>query len=110
MMFPGFSELSEEGEAVGKTVTLTRMLLEQAGYRANIRIMPAARIWRGHESGQVHLWPGILNKPDLENHTLLTERDLGQVGINLYYRPTEPSPVSPEGLAGKRLILITNYT
>lgn len=110
MMFPGFSEMNEGGEAVGKTVTLTRMLLEQAGYRADIRIMPAARIWRGLQNGQVDLWPGILNKPDLESHTLLTGRDLGQVGINLYYRPNQPAPVLPDELAGKRLILITNYT
>lgn len=110
MMFPGFSELNEKGEAVGKTVTLTRKLLEQAGYRADIRIMPAARIWRGLESGNVHLWPGILNKPGLEDHTVLTERNLGQVGINLYHRSDEPAPVLPAELAGKRLILITNYT
>lgn len=110
MMFPGFSEMNEKGEAVGKTVTLTRMLLEQAGYRANIRIMPAARIWRGLESGNVQLWPGILNKPGLEDHTLLTERNLGQVGIDLYYRSGEPAPALPSDLAGKRLILITNYT
>lgn len=110
MMFPGFSEMNENGEAVGKTVTLTRMLLEQAGYRADIRIMPAARIWRGLESGHVHLWPGIVNKPGLEDQTLLTERNLGQVGINLYYRPGEPAPTLLSDLAGKRLILITNYT
>lgn len=110
MMFPGFSELNSEGEATGKTVTLTRMLLQQAGYRADIRVMPPARIWRGLDSGEVHLWPGILNKPDLESHTLLTGRDLGQVGINLYYRAGEAAPALPADLAGKRLVLITNYT
>lgn len=110
MAFPGFSELNEAGEAVGKTVVLTRMLLEQAGYRADIRIMPAARIWRGLESGGVHLWPGILNKPALKEHTLMTDRDLGQVGIDLYYRPGESEPELPGALAGKRVILITNYT
>lgn len=110
MMFPGFSELDKQGQPVGKTVRLTRLLLDQAGYRANIRIMPAARIWRGLENGNVHLWPGMLNKPGLEEHTVLTERDLGQVGINLYYRPGEPAPLESAQLAGKRLILITNYT
>lgn len=110
MMFPGFSEIDDQGQAVGRTVRLTRRILEQAGYRADIRIMPAARIWKGLEDGQVHLWPGILNKPGLDAHTLLTERDLGQVAINLYYRPGESAPAVPSGLAGKRLIMITNYT
>jgi len=110
MMFPGFSEVDDQGRIVGKTVRLTRRLLEHAGYQADIRIMPAARIWRGLEGGQVHLWPGVLNKPGLDAHTLLTERDLGRVGINLYYRPGEPAPVIPSGLSGKRLILITNYS
>lgn len=110
MMFPGFSEVDDQGRIVGKTVRLTRRLLEHAGYRADIRIMPAARIWRGLEGGQVHLWPGVLDKPGLDAHTLVTERDLGRVGINLYYRPGEPAPMVPSGLSGKRLILITNYT
>lgn len=110
IMFPGFSELNEQGEPVGKTVQLTRKLLNQAGYQADIRIMPAARIVQGLQSGRVHLWPGIVQKPGLAGHTLATERDLGKAIINLYYRPGESVPELPAALAGKRLILITNFT
>jgi polar amino acid transport system substrate-binding protein len=110
MPFPGYSYLDEKRLPAGKSVQLTRRLLDQAGYGYEIRILPPARIWRGLEDGSVHVWPGVLSKPGLEEHTLLTDRDLGLVGINLYARPGAAVPVWPEGIAGKRIILITNYT
>ncbi len=110
MRFPGYSDLDESGRAVGKAVDLVGRLASEAGYDARFRILPAARIWRGLETGDVHIWPGLQNKPGLDEHTLLTERDLGQVMINLYYIPGEPAPVWPQGLRGKSLIMITNFT
>ncbi|SDR79102.1 polar amino acid transport system substrate-binding protein [Halopseudomonas xinjiangensis] len=110
MPFPGYSFSDEKGLPAGKTVKLTRLLLNQAGYPHEIRIMPPARIWRGLEDGTVHVWPGVISKPGLEDHTQLTDRTLGLVGINLYARPGSALPVWPDGIAGKRIILITNYT
>lgn len=110
MDFPGYSQLDESGQATGKAVELVRKLLNEAGYDAQVRILPAARIWLGLESGDVHLWPGVLNKPGLDEHTLLTGRDLGQVNINLYYLPGQPAPDWPEGLRGRSVIMITNFT
>lgn len=110
MDFPGYSQLDESGRATGKAVELLRKLLDEAGYAAQVRILPAARIWLGLESGEVHLWPGVLNKPGLDEHTLLTSRDLGQVNINLYYLPGQAAPVWPQGLRGGSVIMITNFT
>lgn len=110
MEFPGYSQLDESGQATGKAVELVRKLLDEAGYEAKVRILPAARIWLGLESGEVHLWPGVLNKPGLDEHTLLTSRDLGQVNINLYYLPGQPPPDWPQGLRGRSVIMITNFT
>ena len=110
MDFPGYSQLDESGRATGKAVELLRKLLDEAGYTAQVRILPAARIWLGLESGEVHLWPGVLNKPGLDEHTLLTGRDLGQVNIDLYYLPGQPAPDWPQGLRGRSVIMITNFT
>lgn len=110
MPFPNYSYNDEDGQAAGKTVKLTQRILEQAGYAHDIRILPPARIWRGLEDGSVHVWPGVVSKPGLESHTLLTDRTLGLVGINLYGRPGTEVPAWPNGLKGKRIILITNYT
>lgn len=110
MRFPGYAYLDESGHAVGKAVDLVDRLASEAGYDAEIRILPAARIWLGLETGDIHIWPGVLDKPGLDEHTLLTERDLGRVLINLYYLPGEPAPAWPQGLRGKSLIMITNFT
>lgn len=109
MDFPGYSELDADGEFVGKTVQLITLLLEQAGYPYRMRILPAARIWRGLEDGSVDLWPGTVTRPGWEFFTLQTDRPLGLVSIHLYHRPGEPAPVWPEGLRGKKLILMMNH-
>lgn len=110
MRFPGYAELDESGRAVGKAVDLVAKLVDEAGYGARVRILPAARIWQGLETGDIHIWPGVLSKPGLDEHTLLTQRDLGRVMINLYYLSGEPEPAWPQGLRGKSLIMITNFT
>ena len=110
MRFPGFAELDETGRASGKAVELVDRLVSEAGYKATFRILPAARIWQGLESGDIHIWPGVRNKPGLDEHTLLTERDLGLVKINLYYLPGGVAPLWPQGVRGKSVILITNFT
>lgn len=110
MHFPGYSEVNADGEASGHTVTLIKKLMDEAGLPYEVRILPAARIWKGLEDGSVQVWPGIVNKPGLEAYTLLTQRPLGVVGINLYYPPDSPAPQWPQGIKGKRVILITNYT
>ncbi|MEH6492185.1 substrate-binding periplasmic protein [Halopseudomonas sp.] len=110
MHFPGYSEVNEAGEVSGRTVTLLKKLMVEAGVPYDVRILPAARIWKGLEDGSVHVWPGIVNKPGLEAFTLLTQRPLGVVGINLYYPPGSAAPQWPQGIKGKRVILITNYT
>lgn len=108
--FPTFAELNAEGELVGKTVTLSRKLIVEAGYEPQFQLLPTARIWLGLQNGDVDIWPGIMNKPDMTEHTLLTERDMGYVSIYLYHRPDTPTPVWPDGLRGKDVIVITNFT
>lgn len=110
MDFAGYSELDESGQVVGKVVTLVSKLLTEAGYQMEGALLPAARIWQGLENGSVHAWPGILNKPVLGEHTLLTERDLGLVGISLYYLPGTPPPRWPDDLRNRGVITITNFT
>lgn len=110
MDFAGYSELDESGQVVGKVVTLVSKLLTEAGYQMEAALLPAARIWQGLESGSVHAWPGILNKPVLDEHTLLTERNLGVVGISLYYLPGTLPPRWPDDLRNRSVITITNFT
>lgn len=108
--FPGFAQMNEAGELVGNTVTLSRKLITEAGYEPEFQILPTARIWRGLKSGQIDIWPGVMNKPDMDKHTLLTERDMGSINIYLYHRPDTPVPVWPDGMRGKHVIIITNFT
>lgn len=110
MDFAGYAGRNESGEVVGKGVNLVKALFKEAGYPADMILLPAARIWQGLENGTVHVWPGMLNKPDLDEHTLLSDRDLGRIGINLYHLPETPAPRWPDDLRNRSVITITNFT
>lgn len=111
MEFKGYVERDEQtGEVVGRGVQLARQLFAEAGYAVEVGLLPPARIWQGLENGTVHVWPGMLNKPDLDDHVLIGERDLGRVGIKLYHPPGTPPPRWPEDLQDCSVITITNFT
>lgn len=111
MDFTGYAERDREsGEVVGKGVQLVRKLFAEAGYPVEVGLLPAARIWQGLENGTVHVWPGMLNKPDLDEYVLVSDRDLGRVGINLYRLPGTPAPRWPDDLQDSSVITITNFT
>ncbi len=110
LSFADYSQRGESGEVVGKGVDIVRQLFAEAGYPIEVSILPAARIWIGLENGSIHAWPGIANKPGLEQHTLQTEHNIGRVAINLYYLPGTPPPRWPDDIYNKSIITITNFT
>ncbi|PZP25300.1 substrate-binding periplasmic protein [Pseudomonas kuykendallii] len=98
------------GEAQGSLVDLTRQLLHNAGYRVSFRELPSARLYAGLIDGSVDVWPGAPGKPDLVGRTLVTEEQLAEISLNLYYRHGSPAPVFPRDLSARDVILITGYT
>lgn len=110
MDFAGYAERDEAGKVYGKGVRLVDRIFREAGYPVEMTILPAARIWQGLENGTVHVWPGMLNKPDLDEHTLVSERNLGFIGINLYHLPDTPAPRWPADMRDRSVITITNFT
>ncbi|TVP89938.1 MAG: bifunctional lytic transglycosylase/amino acid ABC transporter substrate-binding protein [Pseudomonadaceae bacterium] len=109
LQFPGFSELDSEHRPVGGMVTTLELIVTTAGYPFESQVMPVARLRRGLQDGQVDVWPGLLEGSDLGRYVVESEQHLGLVGINLYYRPGQPTPVWPDSLRGRQVILITNF-
>lgn len=108
--FPPSIYTDEQGQTKGPVPDLVRRMLNRAGYRAEFRSLPSARLYNGLIDGSVHLWAGATGKPALLNHTLETRHALSEVTMNLYFRPDTPPPKIPEGLAGRDLILISGYS
>jgi len=83
MAFPDYSYIWMPREAGGRVmVELTRMLIERFRLPVpNIRILPVRVYGVGLESGEVHLWPGIVNKPGLDKIHLGDRAGLGPGGI-----------------------------
>ncbi|WXL25027.1 transporter substrate-binding domain-containing protein [Ectopseudomonas mendocina] len=94
----------------GSLIEITVRLLERAGYQAEFRSYPNARLYQGLHDGTIHIWPGAAGKADLKDLTLESRSMLGEVPLNLYFRPETARPNLPEGLKDKRLIVLNGYT
>lgn len=108
--FPPYSFTNAAGEPEGSIITLTRRLLQQAGYRGEFRPAPSARLYAGLANGSINLWPGAPGVPQLKGKTLESRFQLAEVSLNLYYRAGTPAPQLPRDLQGRHLILLTGYT
>lgn len=108
--FPPYSYSDSEGRAQGTILALTERLLRHAGYRAEFHAQPSARVYAGLRDGSVQVWPGAPGKPELAGHTLESRTRLGQISLNLYFRPDTLLPRIPEDLVGRGIIQITGYS
>lgn len=108
--FPPYSYTDKRGQARGAILDLTRRLLEHAGYRAELRSYPSARLYNGLQDGSVQLWPGAPGKAELREHTLEARTLLGEIVLNLYFRRDTLTPRLPEDLKGRGVIMISGYT
>ena len=108
--FPPFTYSDAQGRPQGAFLRLTQRLLEHAGYRANFRAYPSARLYAGLRDGRVHLWPGAPDKPGLATHTLESRTQVGEIALNLYFRRDTLLPRIPDDLRDRGLILISGYS
>ncbi|MDF3867920.1 transporter substrate-binding domain-containing protein [Pseudomonas denitrificans (nom. rej.)] len=108
--FPPYTYTAPDGSTRGSGAEMVRRILLKAGYRADFRPLPSARLYLGLQDGSVQLWAGAPGKPELLDSTLECERVLGHVELNLYRLATRSSPKLPEGLSGSRVILISGYS
>jgi polar amino acid transport system substrate-binding protein len=108
--FPPYSYSDSQGRPQGAILKLSERLLEHAGYRAQVRSYPSARLYNGLEEGTVHVWPGAAGKVALREHTLESRTPLGEIVLNLYFRRDTLMPRLPEDLKGRGVIVINGYT
>jgi polar amino acid transport system substrate-binding protein len=108
--FPPHSYTDNRGHAKGAILQLSKRLLEHAGYRAELRSYPSARLYNALQDGSVHVWPGAPGKLELREHTLETQTLLGEIVLNLYFRRDTLMPRLPEDLKGRGVIMINGYT
>ncbi|MFV3371234.1 substrate-binding periplasmic protein [Pseudomonas sp. NY15435] len=108
--FPPYTYTAPDGSTRGSGAEMVRRILLKAGYRADFRPLPSARLYLGLQDGSVQLWAGAPGKQELEGSTLECERVLGHVELNLYRLASRSSPKMPEGLTGSRMILISGYS
>jgi polar amino acid transport system substrate-binding protein len=108
--FPPYTYTAPDGSTRGSGAEMVRRILLKAGYRADFRPLPSARLYLGLQDGSVQLWAGAPGKQELLGSTLECERVLGHVELNLYRLASRSSPTLPEGLIGSRMILISGYS
>ena len=108
--FPPYSYTDAQGQPSGSGLGLTARLLDEAGYQADFRAYPGARLYSGLLDGSIQIWAGASGKPELAEHTLEGTHLLGEITLNLYFRLDTPAPIIPDDLHDRGVILITGYS
>ncbi|WP_296271536.1 substrate-binding periplasmic protein [Pseudomonas sp. UBA6323] len=108
--FPPYSYTDAQGQPSGSGLELTARLLDAAGYEADFRSYPGARLYSGLLDGSIQLWAGASGKPELAEHTFEGRHLLGEITLNLYFRQDTPAPIIPDELHDRGVILITGYS
>jgi len=107
--FPPAIYSDTQGRASGPLVDLTRRVLAHAGFQAQFRGLPSARLYGALQNGAVDLWPGAPGKPELLADTLEGSETLAHINLNLYHRPDTPPPTVPDSLRQRGVIIINGY-
>lgn len=107
--FPPAIYSDPQGLPQGPLVGLTHRIFERAGYRAQFRAFPSARLYAALKNGTVDLWPGAPGKSELVADTLEGRETLAQISLNLYHRSDTPPPTVPQSLRKRGVIIIGGY-
>lgn len=108
--FPPLLTTNTQGAPDGPLRRFTETFLTQAGFSGEYKVMPSARLYAGLKSGEVELWIGAFNRPELEAYVLETRHTLAELKLNLYYPADRPTPRLPKDLSGKNLIVLSGYS
>ena len=108
--FPPSTYTSRSGAARGTEIRLCRTLLSNAGYTAVFKALPSARLYAQLIAGDIDLWIGTPNKPELQGHTLESNRIISEVTLAVFYRPQAQAPLLPDDLKNKQVIVIGGYS
>lgn len=108
--FPPASYTDSSDKPAGYMLELGRTLLTNAGYDVVFKALPSARLYSQLVSGDIDLWIGASNKPELAGHTLQGTKVIGEITLAVFYHPKAKPPRLPEDLKGKKIILIGGYS
>lgn len=108
--FPPASYTDSSNKPAGYILDIGRTLLTNAGYDVEFKALPSARMYGQLISGDIDLWFGAPNKPELAEHTLEGTKILGEITLAVFYHPGSKPPRLPDDLKGKKIILIGGYS
>lgn len=108
--FPPASYTDSSDKPAGYMLELGRTLLTDAGYDVAFKALPSARLYTQLISGDIDLWIGASNKPELAGHTLEGTKVIGEITLAVFYHPDAKPPRLPEDLKNKKIILIGGYS
>ena len=108
--FPPMEYRDANGEAAGRFIELTRLVVEEAGYRPEFIQLPVSRLYLYLSNGTVDVWPGISGIPMLDGEVLESWVSPYAVQLSAWYLEGTPPLAHFDQLANRTVIVIAGYT
>ena len=108
--FPPSIYTDDQGHVGGPLVDVLKRMFERTDYVCRFKKLPIARLYSQLRTGDVDLWAGVPNKPELEGFVITGTEQLSTVDLNLYYLPETQPPSLPHDLRGQVTIMLNGFS
>lgn len=108
--FPPYTYADESGRATGTLNELTRQALRTAGIPHEFIQLPAKRIARYIQTGQIDLVQGLSTHPTFKDKVLVSKSVLATIQLMVYHLPETPAIDSYLALSNASVVTMLGYS
>ncbi|AOY90316.1 amino acid ABC transporter substrate-binding protein [Marinobacter salinus] len=108
--FPPITYQTNDGEAAGSFIEITRKVAEEAGYTPDFIYLPVSRVYLYLSKGQIDVWPGLTEIPSLGGEVLESWVSPMPIQLSAWYIEGREPLEHFSQLHDKTVIVIGGYT
>lgn len=110
MEFPPYSFTNAKNEASGFSNVHTKLICTYAQLNCEFISLPPARVYEKLKNGDIDLWNGISEIPDIQGHVIYSSAHMFNVYIDLHSLHALHSPDFIQALQNQTVIVIRGFS
>jgi len=107
---PPYTFTAVNGRAKGLFIDIATQTLGESGIEFETRSLPAKRLYYELAQGEIDLFLGITSSPLIKDKFFSSQRKIGRITLNMYFRSSDKPVTGEQDLIGKRVGLINGFS